>query len=186
MLNKNYKGKAKTKNGLTYGRSINLEFIKKIDESQEEEDWIKIDENNLTVYTDYRMLEIFCTYEYLEEYNIYKSNQNDKYQEVIKIISLEREQFFSPDCLKKMVGENLFYITITVEDLTTNCTDIIMNEFPIYYFQFQNSVEELTSVFPCSLSYQDCKYTSTISLEKNNQSLSLSSSITKYRQNYII
>jgi len=180
MLIKNYKGKIKTKNGLSYGLDLDWVFVNKIiDFGDEEEDYVKIDKDILTIYTDDTYTEEFCTYEYVSEYDVFISNQDDKYKEVIKIISMEREQFFSLASLKKTVGDEVFYVTIEIENLNKKgIVNTLINDCPMQFLQFPNSVEELIEIFPfCKRPNQNCKYTMIIRLQKGSIQSAISSII---------
>lgn len=175
MLVKNYKGVAKTKNGLLYCDKLDNEFIQKVEENKEDIDYIKVAENILTIYTDKTMTEEYCTYIYIDEYDIYESNQMNKFHEVIRIVSIERKEFFDLIDMKMVMFDKIFYISIYCDliDKDKNNRNVkmrvsLINDCPFTFWSFPNSLEELFQYFPCcELNKKVVKYIMGVSLGKH-------------------
>jgi len=165
MLVKNFRGKSLTKGGLAFSGIVTWDLILNIEEQPEDETFIETDGSILTVFFDWEMLEKYCTYQYIEEFDVYLSNQVDKMEQVIRIIDIERQEFFDLRSIKPIFGDNEFLMSIDIEE--DGKMKNYVKDYRVRFWDFPNSVEEIEQIFPeCYNDVMDTRYTMTLSKDK--------------------
>jgi len=170
MLIKNYQGKALVKCGLALGGAITNSLLAEIMRQEESIEFVGAEGNMLTVYTDGSMMNDFCTYVYIEEWDIYQSNNLEKLEQVIKITEIERQEFFQLSEIKPLFEDKDYYMSLDV--VQNNTLRNLIKDFPIRFWDLPNSVEEVEHLFPETyIEEEDVPYCLSIRKEKNGDIL---------------
>jgi len=140
-----YEGKAIINGGMAFDGKLNWDIVLQIEDQRTEEVIIKVESDVLTLYLDNKE---FCTYDYVEEYDVYLSNVDDKNELFLRVEEIDRIDFFSVRRIKELFGNKNFYVTLTVNLRKTGQEIVLVKDLRVNVLNFPNTVEDFTDFFP--------------------------------------
>lgn len=174
-IERKYKGRCLLQSGLAFNGIINWDTIFNIYEQIPVEKFIETNGNLLSLYVDETMEKIYCKYIYDEEYGVYLSEEEEKREQFLKILDIDRIDFFSISKLRELVGDKTFYSTLEVELEKGNVK--IIKDLEGRIGDFPNTLEEYGEIFEDGIlekffeKDKKVKFTMSICLEKNGNKI---------------
>lgn len=139
-----YKGVALVIGGLAFGGQITWSTISQMDEKEADEQYVECDGDKLTIFTDETMTEEYCSYIYITEFDVYQSNHPDKNEQIIKIIDIDRIEFFQISALRTIVNDQIFYVCLHIEIDGDTEKKIILVDMECNINNFPNTIEDFS------------------------------------------
>jgi len=148
-IERNYKGIALVQCGIAFNGKLDRNCILQVSEQESFEEYIESIHNIIILYTNEKMDNEYCSYVYDEEYDVYVSNRIDLFEQFVRVLDIDRIEFFRVSLLRDLVGDKDFYVSLEVE--LDGQKEVILSDMIFGINNFPNTLEEYGDILPESV-----------------------------------